>query len=855
MQTPELFLDDGEAEGAPPRWREVFLHRSVMGSVVLALVLLVGLAAGLATLRQQTLDAERRALGALVAALADQADSALAASQTAMQATADELLSGAWSADDEVAQPLLRARAAALPWVRQLLLVDTEGTVVQSADDDTDHPAFVQADYFLAALGAAPGSAGLGTLERWPGQSAPWVPLSMPWYGPDGRQAGVVVLAADPSLLVGGFTRTRPAADAQLQLVRDDGRIWLTEPADRPDTNWPDRWLPSRDSASWSRDLREGDRNWMVVGHALQRAPMTMVLAREREALLRDWRAQAWLVSVAGLLALLVTAALSVRHAREQRWREQSQRRLQHQQERAARALQAAREGLWEWVPERKRHFLSPRMRELAGFGPNDDARATTPLGWEDRLANGELQRLADAVRMHLQQATPDFAVTLRIAPPGQPVRHVRVRGRAMGQERSGLPPLAGTAYDVSDEVAMAEQARKLDEQLQRARRLEALGTLAGGVAHDFNNVLAAIQGYGERAQDLAPEGSALRGHLQRMLDAARRGKTLVERITASGQGSGGQRRSYRPRDLLREAWQLATQNLPANVRAELDDGSDDTPIMGDPVAFFEACLNLLRNAVQAVHGGGHLRATLRVETLDEARIPWHGQLTPGRWLHLSVSDDGPGIAPDNLPHLLDPFFTTRAGQGGTGLGMTVVHNTVRDAGGALDVHTVPGQGTRFDLYVPWLPHPERIDGKQASDEPAPGHNTRNTPPGRGEVILVVDDEPSLVALLEETLADLGFEPRGFTRPAQAWDAFAADPTLFDGIVTDQLMPGLTGLELIARCKTLTPDLVSVIVTAYGGADFERTTIDAGVDAVLSKPVSMTQLGDVLAQAFARRAG
>ncbi len=851
MQTPELFLDDSEADSPPPRWRDVVLHRSVLLSVALALLLLLGLAAGLATLRQQTLDAERRTLTALVAALADQADSALAASQTAMQATAEELASGAWSADDEVAQPLLRARAAALPWVRQLLLADAGGRVVQAADEDVDHPVLAQADYFRAALGAAPGSAGLGTPEHWPGQPQPWVPLSMPWYGPSGLQAGVVVLAADPSLLVGGFTRTSPAADAQLQLVRSDGRLWLAEPAGRAAAAWPEGWRPPTDRGTWTLDLQGSEREWIVVGHTMQRAPMTMVLTRERAAVLHDWRAQAWLVSGVGALALLVTAALSLRHAREQRWREQSQRHLQRQQARAARAFNAAREGLWEWVPERQRHFLSPRMRELAGFGPGDTARADAPLAWADRVATEERARLADAVRTHLQQGTPDFSVTLRIEPPVQPARHVRVRGRAMAHEGAGPPPLAGTAYDVTEEVAMAEQARRLDEQLQRARRLEALGTLAGGVAHDFNNVLAAIQGYGERAQDMAPDDGALRAHLDRILDAARRGKTLVERITASGQASTGQRRSYRPREVLQEAWSLATQDLPGTVHAELDAGTDDTPIEGDPVAFFEACLNLLRNAVQALHGRGRLHATLAVETITEARVPWHGQLTPGRWLRLSVSDDGAGIAPEHLPHLLDPFFTTRASQGGTGLGMTVVHNTVRDAGGALDLHTAPGEGARFDLYVPWQPAAATADAPR-TDGVGESINT-GALPGRGQVILVVDDEATLVELLEETLADLGFEPRGFTSSTQAWAAFSAEPTLFDGIVSDQLMPGLTGLALIAQCKALAPGLVTVIATAYGGTDFDRSAAETGVDAVLRKPLSLAVLGDTLAQAFAQR--
>ncbi|MBX3608744.1 MAG: response regulator [Hydrogenophaga sp.] len=852
MPTTELFLDDDEADTAPPRWREVVLHRSVVLPVLLAALLLLGLAAGLAGLRQQNLDAERRTLGALVAALADQADSALAASQTAMQATTEELASGSWHPSDPVAQPLLRARAAALPWVRQLLIAGPDGSVLQSADDDAEPPPLAQADYFRAALGAPPGSAGLGTPERWPGEPQPWVPLSMPWYLGDGRQAGVIVLAADPSLLVGGFTRTSPAADARLQLVRSDGRLWLAEPAVSDTVVWPEGWRPPADERAWTLDLDSThaggrDRHWLVVGRALQRAPMTMVLTRDRDAVLQDWRGQAALAAAVGGIALLITAALSLRHAREQRWRELSQHHLQRQQARAARAFNAAREGLWEWLPERERHYLSPRMRELMGFLPGDEARANAPLGWDDRIDADERARLAEALRAHLAQGNADFSVTLRVTPPGQTPRHVRVRGRALARTDGAAPALAGTAYDVTDEVAMADQARRLDEQLQRARRLEALGTLAGGVAHDFNNVLAAIQGFGERAHEQTAPDHPTRVHLDRILEAARRGKTLVERLTASGQGSDGQPRQVRPREVLREAWALATEGLPATVHASLDMAIDDVTLDGDPVAWFEACLNLLRNAVQALHGQGRLQASLHLETVTEPRVLWHGQLRPGHWLRLSVLDDGPGIAPEHLPHLLDPFFTTRAGTGGTGLGMTVVHNTVRDADGALDLQTAPGEGTRFDLYVPWRPVAGQVPPNAAAAPVVP------TAGGQGEVILVVDDEPALVELLEETLADLGYEPRGFTQSSDALAAFTTEPALFDAVISDQLMPGLNGLSLIARCKALAPDIVSVIVTAYGGTDFERRAADSGVDAVIKKPLSLAELSDTLERLFLQR--
>jgi len=214
----------------------------------------------------------------------------------------------------------------------------------------------------------------------------------------------------------------------------------------------------------------------------------------------------------------------------------------------------------------------------------------------------------------------------------------------------------------------------------------------------------------------------------------------------------------------------------------------------------------------------------------------WHGQLSPGRWLRLRVQDNGAGIPAQDLPHLLEPFFTTKTGSGGTGLGLAVVHAMVRDAQGALDIRTAPGEGTEIDVYLPVPP----AGTDSAAVAPAP------VPRGQGQVVMVVDDENALVELAEEWLADLGVEPRGFTDPEEAWAAFLADPTGFDVLITDQMMPGLDGLALIGRCKTLTPALRTAVVTGFGGDDFNQRAQAAGVDRVLAKPLSAATLAEAL---------
>ncbi|WP_374521791.1 ATP-binding protein [Hydrogenophaga sp.] len=844
----EITLDDGlTADSPPPHWRSVMADRGVLVPVFIALLMAGWLAFGLITLRQQSLESEGRMLGALSAALADQADSALSAAQTAMRATAEELAAGNWEADTDVAEALLRARGSAVPALRQMLLLDTQGEVISAADDRIPDLDYRQLDLFRIALAAAPGTAHLGAPLSWPDQPSPWIPLSMPWFDANGRLGGVVVMAADTTLLYGGFERTRPSPDVALLVLRSDGSPLVGEHSARTEALATAlAQAGERTGQSW-RELplaSDPPSRWLVADHTMRRAPLTVVLSRDTQGVLREWRTQAWLVGSFALSALLVTWGLSLRHAREQRWRENSQRDLQRQRERATRAFLAAREGLWEWNPATRRHYLSPRMRALLGFEPNAPTAADQPLGWPERLASAERQRLQEAIAQHLREHTADFSATVLVTPPDHAPRHVQVRGQALQDALGQMQLVAGTAYDVSDEVAAAEKTRLLDEQLQRARRLEALGTLAGGVAHDFNNVLAAILGFGERAQAQAPEGSALRRHLDQIVRAGERGKTLVERVMAFSRSGASQAQTYWPKALVQEAWQLTRDSSPPGVALELAPGADDPALRGDGVAFFEASLNLMRNAVQAVGEQGHVQVSLQVLDVTKPQLVWHGRLTPGRWLRLRVQDDGPGIAAPDLPHLLEPFFTTKTGSGGTGLGLAVVHAMVRDAQGALDIRTAPGEGTEIDVYLPVPP----------ADTAGTGLPTGPIPQGQGQVVMVVDDEAALVELAEEWLAELGLEPRGFTDPEKAWATFSADPTAFDVLITDQMMPGLDGLALVTRCKALAPGLRTAVVTGFGGDDFSQRAQAAGVDKVLAKPLSAAALAEALGPLLAPRA-
>lgn len=380
----------------------------------------------------------------------------------------------------------------------------------------------------------------------------------------------------------------------------------------------------------------------------------------------------------------------------------------------------------------------------------------------------------------------------------------------------------------------LAQQA--LQSQLSRASKLEALGALAGGVAHDFNNVLAGIVGYGEMAHDEATPGSDLARHLDKVLQAAQRGQALIERILSFSRGGARTAVVFELEPVIEEVLTLLAASLRPGVVLERALEVPVARLRGDATQAFEAVMNLCTNAMQAMADGGMLSVQLAREHVAAPRVLSHTPLPAGDYLALSVSDQGSGIAPEVMEHLFEPFFTTRSAQSGTGLGLAVVFGVVAELGGGIDVQSSPGQGSRFTLYLP-----ECTDAAAVSEA-----STGAVPGGAGQRLLVVDDEPELVALAEELLRGLGYEPFGFTDSSAALKALIAEPAQFAAVITDEVMPGLSGTQMTQALRAHAPHLPVLLVSGYGGALLARRAAAAGVTRVLTKPLKRDDLARAL---------
>ncbi len=382
-----------------------------------------------------------------------------------------------------------------------------------------------------------------------------------------------------------------------------------------------------------------------------------------------------------------------------------------------------------------------------------------------------------------------------------------------------------------------------LEEKLVRIQRMESLGTLAGGVAHDFNNILAAILGHAGMMLDELPPGSPLRLHMEQIKRAGDRAREIVQRILAYARGSGHELSKHRLRPLVEDSLGLLRSTLPASVRLTVDLHGNDCVATVDPAEVQQVVLNLCTNAWQAMPGGhGHLHVGLRAVQFDAPHACAIGRVAPTRYAELSVRDDGHGMAPEVVERLFEPFFTTKPRGQGTGLGLHIVNGIVHAHGGAIDVRSEPGAGTVFLVYLPVV-----------SDEAAPLDTStlaKVADPGEGEHVVYVDDDPIVLMMVEALLKKAGYDVRTYAEPGACLEDIEQGRVPVQLLITDFNMPGMNGLELAVAVRETLPRVPVIITTGYIGDELSDAADRMGGVAVLQKERSFEELAELAALAL-----
>jgi len=377
---------------------------------------------------------------------------------------------------------------------------------------------------------------------------------------------------------------------------------------------------------------------------------------------------------------------------------------------------------------------------------------------------------------------------------------------------------LAGLAM-LSFFVAIAVRERnRLAVRLEQARRFESLGMLAGGIAHDFNNILGAVRGYAEMAEERLPASSAAQSPLREVVSAAARGKDLTEQILLAARRGDRVRAVLDLRDIAREAVALARPLCPPGITLALRLPSEPLPVLAHRDQMARAALNLIRNATQASRA--HVVVTVDSGVVS-ARNMAVGDAPANAAAWIEVRDDGTGIAPEHLPHLFDPFFSTRSGVGkGTGLGLAIVAGIATEHDGGVGI-TTGATGTQFVFVLPLTEAKPEAQPEHSPDhriertpEPSRGHHAEPPRPGvigNGERVMLLDDDRALRERSEEWLAELGFEPVGYDDPHQALVEAAAAPHEIFLLLTDIDMPTMRGDDLAARMREHAPELPVIL--------------------------------------------
>ena len=386
------------------------------------------------------------------------------------------------------------------------------------------------------------------------------------------------------------------------------------------------------------------------------------------------------------------------------------------------------------------------------------------------------------------------------------------------------------------DREHLEQERARLETNLQHARRMETVGALASGIAHNFNNIVGAILGHTEMAEaQLAPDSRPAHD-IKEIRRAGERARDLVEQILVFGGRRDAQRRPVSVKKLVAETSSLLRASLPSGIELVIREVPEAAVVSGQPGQLQQVLLNLCNNAAQATDQAGRVEVETAVHEVTGARSLTQGELRPGRYVRIAVRDAGRGIDETTLRHIFEPFFSTRPA--GNGLGLATVRETVQEHGGAIDVWSASGAGSRFEVWLPCIAEPAA-----AADD-----SLSNFSLGRGETVLVVEDAGERLLADEEMLAALGYEPVGFTCAGDALAACRAAPRRFDALLVGHMTPANSALDLAAALHQRVPDVPILLATASADEVGADALAAAGISEVVRRPLVSAEIASVLAR-------
>jgi len=403
------------------------------------------------------------------------------------------------------------------------------------------------------------------------------------------------------------------------------------------------------------------------------------------------------------------------------------------------------------------------------------------------------------------------------------------------------ISPFSGGAIITSIDIT---ERKELYQQLQHAHKMEAIGSLAGGIAHEFNNFLSVILGNAELAMADVPEWNPAKECLEQVRSASLRAKDVVRQILGFARKSVFQLMPVRISPIISETLKLIRASIPANIEIRQVLACESDAVVADPTQINQVLMNLCTNAKDAMRAdGGVLEVKLEDTSLDEKSAARYEDLVPGNYVKLTVRDTGHGIDPKIIDRIFDPFFTVTSLAEGTGMGLAVVHGIIKKHKGAVKVESEEGKGTVFEVLFPLF---------EGSMKPEIEEKPEDLPTGT-ERILFVDDDEYLLEITKQMLEHLGYQTVGKTDSEKALELFKSEPDKFDLVITDMTMPRMTGDRLAEELMRIRPDLPVIICTGYSERMDEQKAKEKGIKAFAMKPLVFKDLADIVRNVLDRK--
>ena len=541
---------------------------------------------------------------------------------------------------------------------------------------------------------------------------------------------------------------------------------------------------------------------------------------------------------VLSLLLAMITHQLVTGRARAYAAAQSMTRELRESEERYRRIVETASEGIWLLDASRRLAFVNPRIPQWLGVA--EEAMHGRPI--DDFMDAEEAERCRVALAAQIAGGGGTLELRLRRA-DGTPM-WVSLSTRPIVDTAGQASGALGMLTDINERRQAEERRAALEMQLRDAQKMEAIGTLAGGIAHDFNNILAAIIGNVSAARQDAAIGLSSDASLAQIERAAVRARSLVQQILTFSRMQVQELQTQALQPVIDETLDMLRAAMPAQVELRVSLPEAPVHVRADATQIQQIVMNLCTNAWHALPAGrGRIEVGLAVEDAvppaqEDAASTWPAALREGPRAHLWIADNGSGMDEATRTRVFEPFFTTKQVGHGTGLGLAVVHGIVSVHGGAINVESAPGVGSRFDLWFPLRDAPDEAVESQ--------HGALDTPPGTGQHVLCVDDDPAMVLMVDGLLRRAGYKVTTFERPAAALARVRADPGAFDIVVTDFNMPEMNGMELAAALARAAPRLPIIVTSGFISDEMRQQAGELQIGALLQKEYTLERLAGLV---------